>query len=96
MSTWPRSDVSKTASLQTPAGSVEEREAVTEAVIAAVADAEDVSPLELDPLACAIDPDALNALYEDGRDGVAVEFAYSGYEVDVSRDGRVSVAPLQP
>ena len=87
--------MSKTASLQTPAESVEEREAVTEAVVAAVADAEGVSPLELDPLASAIDPDALNALYRDGRRGVAIEFAYQGYEVDVSGDGRVSVTPLE-
>lgn len=86
--------MNETASLQTAAGSVQEREATTENVVTAVAEAEGVSPLDLDPLATAVDPDALNALYRDGRRGVAVEFAYQGYEVTVSADGRVSVTAL--
>lgn len=69
---------------------------MTEAVVAAVADAEGVAPLELDPLAAAIDPDALNALYGDGRHGVALEFAYQGYEVAVSGDRQVAVTPIEP
>lgn len=76
-------------------GTVHEHRAASQAVVDAVAEAEGVSPLELRPLARAIDSDALDALVAsmDGRpDGSAgVEFAYGGYLVTVTGDGRVHV-----
>ena len=72
------------------------RRSATVAVIEAVAGAERAGPTELPPLYEAIDPDALDSLFEN-RDGRStrgdrrVEFAYAGYDV-VVRDGpRVSV-----
>lgn len=70
--------------LQTP-------DSVTETVVTAVAEADETSPLELQPLAAAIDPDALGTLVRSGED-VTVEFAYHGYHVCVSGDGRVTVS----
>lgn len=73
-----------------------ERVNVTEAVVDAVADAEGISPLELDPpLYAAIDPDAL-AQFVARIDGptaseVEVSFVYAGYAVTVTGDGDVSV-----
>ncbi|WP_049925688.1 HalOD1 output domain-containing protein [Halopiger goleimassiliensis] len=75
------------------------------AVIEAVADAEGVSPAELcppayDPLHEAIDPDALDALFEDRADGAprstgSVSFPYCGYLVTVEEDGSVTLEPLE-
>jgi hypothetical protein len=64
-------------------------ETVSGAVVSAVADAEDVSPLELTPLASVLDPDALDALF--ASDSMAIEevrFDYEGYTVvvDDNRD----------
>lgn len=83
--------MSHTSPVQITAENVHESETVTETVIAAVADAEGVSALELEPLAAVIDPDALNALYEDGRQDVSVEFSYHGYRVCLSGAGRVTL-----
>lgn len=69
---------------------------VTIAVVAAVADAEEVSPLELSPLAATIDPDALERVVAsmrgcpDGPTG-CVEFPYEGYVVTVTGAGDVDV-----
>lgn len=65
-------------------------DSVTEAVVCAVADAEDASPLELRPLAEVIDTDALDELVR-GDGEVSVEFAYHGYRVSVSGAGRITV-----
>lgn len=49
---------------------------------------------ELPPLYDTIDPDALNAIFEDGngRSTVEVKFVYCGYEVTVDGTGKVTVA----
>ena len=73
----------------------QERERVTEAIVGAVADAEGVSPLELQPLARVVDPDALNALFEGGGD-VRLEFEYRGFSVRVSGDGQVTLEDGHP
>lgn len=67
---------------------------VSERVIQAIADREAVSPLDISPpLFDAIDPDALDRLY-DGRTGVTTEFRYTGYRVTVRPSGRIELTPL--
>lgn len=83
--------MSKTASIGTTEGNLHEQETVTEAVVDAVAAEAGVSPLQLEPLASVVDPDALNALFEDGRRGVHVEFEYGGYLVGVTDGVDVTV-----
>lgn len=60
------------------------------AVIEAVAAVSGTDPLELPPLYDAVNPDALNALFEphDRRDGsdLRIEFSYNGFDI-VVRDG---------
>ena len=71
---------------------------VSQTVVLAVAEATGDDAMELPPLYDAIDPDALNKLFDsdvlgaDRRDG-SVEFAYAGCDVTVRADGRVTVAP---
>jgi hypothetical protein len=68
---------------------------VSERVIHAVADREDISPLDIStPLFDAVDPDALDRLYDDGRAGVTTQFQYSGYLVTVGGSGRIELSPL--
>ncbi|MFC4542407.1 HalOD1 output domain-containing protein [Halosolutus amylolyticus] len=67
-----------------------EPDSITEAIVTAVADAEGTSPLELQPLATVIDPDALDKLVR-ADENVTAEFAYHGYQVCVSGDGQVAV-----
>lgn len=76
--------MSKTASIGTTEATGDEQQTVTEAVVDAVAAAAGVSPLQLEPIATVIDPDALNAVFRSGRSGVRVEFEYSGYVVSVT------------
>lgn len=70
---------------------------VSEAVVTAVAEAKDISPLEVEPpLATVVDPDSLNALVERMSGAVTaprclVEFTYSGHQVTVTGDGNVSL-----
>lgn len=78
----------------------EDRQAVSEAVIRTIADAEGISPLDVHPpLATVIDPDALDQVvasltrWSDEPAGV-VEFPYNGYIVSVTGDGVVSVSEL--
>jgi len=69
----------------------------SEAVVEALADAKGVDPLELDPLYDAIDPDALDALFDgaaDGRRQGRVEFRTAGYRVEVTATGRVHLTSL--
>lgn len=82
-------------------------ETVSEAVVNAVAaasgyrrvrsfDADDAEPV-LDPLYSAIDPDALDTLFErtDKRPGPAdwqLSFSFHGYQVRVTSDGFVDIA----
>lgn len=77
-------------------------EPVSEAVVSAVADAKDVSTVDIaPPLYDVIDPDALEAVVASmtrrpGEPAGRVEFSYSGYEVTVTGDGHVSVTPDEP
>lgn len=70
-----------------------------ETIFERVADREGVDPLDLDPLAETIDPDAIDALVgrsarEDS--GLQITFAYHGYDVTVTAAGAVDVADSTP
>lgn len=60
----------------------------SEAVIAAVSEATDQSPLEMIPLAEVVDPDAVDGLVtrDDGATAVSVAFDYCGRHVTVTPD----------
>ncbi|MHC3439783.1 HalOD1 output domain-containing protein [Natrialbaceae archaeon A-gly3] len=62
------------------------------AVIEAVAKATDSDPLDLPPLHDAIDPDALNTLFNRSETSIQMVFQYAGFEV-VVQDGEVEVEP---
>lgn len=70
---------------------------LSEAVVDAVAAAEDADPTDLTPLYTAIDPDALEALFQsrlpgpNGRAGGEIRFSYHGYVVRVSSSGEVAL-----
>ncbi|WP_323675378.1 HalOD1 output domain-containing protein [Halorubellus sp. PRR65] len=65
---------------------------VVERVVDAVAAETERDPLDLPPLAAAVDPDALNALTtEDTR--AVVSFPYAGQRVMVDAAGAVTVEP---
>lgn len=66
------------------------------AVLEAVATADGRDPLDLPSLSEAVDPQALNALFDpsgDSRAPTRVSFDYAGYEVTVDRDRGVVVVP---
>ncbi|WP_222919684.1 HalOD1 output domain-containing protein [Natrinema sp. SYSU A 869] len=75
------------------------RKAPSQAVIEAVADAEDVpmtavSPPDYQSLHDVVDPTALDALFADRSNGVnrpggTVSFSFCGYDVTVDQDGTV-------
>lgn len=68
---------------------------VSERIVYAIADRKEVSPLDVSPpLFDAVDPDALDRLYANGRTGTAVTFEYSGYRVRLDEAGRVELTPL--
>lgn len=62
----------------------------SEAVFTEVAQFEGADPLELDPLAETIDPDALDRLL-DRDDDVEIAFSYHGYDVRITADGVVDI-----
>lgn len=68
------------------------------AIVSAIADTEDVDPLEVDPLYDVLDPDALDGLFGSRSDGtprygdVCVEFRLNGYTVALSSDRRIHVS----
>ena len=73
---------------------------MTDTVIDAVADANGVDPTELEPLYDTIDPEALDALFKPGVDGM-ITFTYEGHDVVVRGDAnpevdgtRVAVHPV--
>lgn len=75
---------------------VDAAERVSSSVVAAVAAVSNADPLDLEPLANHVDPEALDALFADMLDGTeraagTVTFPYSGYEITVSNDGLVTV-----
>lgn len=62
------------------------------AVVEALAEAEGVQPAEIDqPLYDAVDPDAMDRLFEGGIESGRVVFTASGYEVTVTGHGDVYV-----
>ncbi|WP_148415543.1 HalOD1 output domain-containing protein [Haloferax sp. KTX1] len=62
-------------------------------VVKAVADAERVDPLDLpSPLGDAVDPDALDVLFQNGSGHLS--FDYCGNMVTVDAEGSVDVTPL--
>lgn len=67
-----------------------EDDPVSQTIIAAVAEASNRDPIELDPLYEYIDPDALNTLFhthssdEADQDEVYLEFTYTTYRVTVT------------
>jgi hypothetical protein len=72
----------------------DDSEAVSHAVVEAVASARDTDPLELPPLYDAVDPDALNRLfdYEHAATSSAtacIQFRMAECDVVVHRDGTV-------
>ncbi|WP_226023079.1 HalOD1 output domain-containing protein [Halomicrobium salinisoli] len=76
----------------TPRAGERDQTDVVAAVVDAVADANDASPLEMDPLAAVVDPDALGALFRDGAEGGSIRFRYAGQRVRVDSDGGVAVS----
>lgn len=73
----------------------ESRNAVT-TVVQAVADEKGVSPLELEPIANALDPDVIEKLVDDANAADSgsvprIEFEYEDCEVTVTADGQVTV-----
>lgn len=72
-------------------------ELVSETVVSAVAEATGTDPLSLEPLYRAVDPDALNALFEQNQTGInrspnRIEFTYCECDITVTTDGAVSVS----
>ena len=66
------------------------------AIVERVADRENADPLDLPPLAEAVDTDALSALFATpGRSPDSVTFAYNGYSVTVEGPEQVLVEPLE-
>ena len=67
-------------------------ESLSLSVIEALADELDADPVELDPLYHAVDPEALDQLFQDSTVGTArVQFAYGDHTVEVRSDGTVQV-----
>lgn len=68
----------------------------TQRVVRAVAELEDVDPIDLEPLYEAVDPSALDALFprtDDGDPATAgsVQFGYAQHTVVVHSDGTVRI-----
>ncbi|SIR91430.1 HalOD1 output domain-containing protein [Natronorubrum thiooxidans] len=71
-------------------------ERASNAVITAVATLLDASPVELDPLYEAIEPDALDSLVDHARrindaGTHQLQFVYEGFDVGVQTDGRIRI-----
>lgn len=66
---------------------------VTARIVSTIAELEGVDPVALDsPLYEAVDPDALEALVQDGSEAsVTVGFDYAGYRVTVVSEDELSV-----
>lgn len=72
----------------------------SDADVAAVPDAESWTERSLEPLFTAIDPEALDVVFDDHGDGAdtprgSVTFCYHGYEVTVCSEGLISLTPLE-
>ena len=71
--------------------SADEPEALSAAVVEGIAEAEGTSPLDIPPLAAAIDPDALESLFHGRATPFQITFTYHGYTVCVESPGVVAV-----
>ncbi|THE65824.1 hypothetical protein D8Y22_06455 [Salinadaptatus halalkaliphilus] len=61
-------------------------------VVEALAETTDTDPLELEPLYHAIDPEALDRLFQADPNGHAsVQFEYASHAIEVRSDGTVAV-----
>lgn len=73
---------------------------ISDTVITAVADAKDADPLDVEPLHSAIDPDALDSMFDPriGTPPTSLEltFTLDDCEVVVRADGEVLVTPPAP
>lgn len=72
---------------------------LSDEVVRIVAVHADVPPERLPPLFEAVDPDALNAIFQPlpygPRIGGAVTFPFAGHHVTVTADGTVEVEPVE-
>lgn len=87
-----------TTAILMPSTNLADDDRISAAVVDALADANGVDPLELDPLYETIDPDALDSLFSttDGSTRThhgKVRFTTNGYEVEVTSTGRVHLTP---
>jgi uncharacterized ParB-like nuclease family protein len=85
------------SSATTPSATPSDLPPITESIVDAVAEAEDLDPIDIEPpLATVVDADALNTLVDsmDGGPDASVgriTFSYCGYDVTVTTDGIVSL-----
>ncbi|SIR86934.1 hypothetical protein SAMN05421858_4196 [Haladaptatus litoreus] len=73
-------------------------DSLTERIVAAVAETDDQSVDDLEPLYEVIDPDALNTLFGPHVDGSSrtvgeISFQYAGYWVTVSSEYVIDIEP---
>lgn len=66
----------------------------TEAILTALAELNDTSPLEFPPLHKSIDADTLDRVVEYGPDAT-IQFTYNGYHVTVQGSGHIILKDLQ-
>lgn len=71
----------------------------SEAIVTTVASVTGEEPVELSPLYDAVEPDALDALFEhagrtDDPGSQTLTFAYVGYQISVSGDGTIEVTAV--
>jgi len=78
----------------------EDGRTATDAVISTVSAAAGAGPLELPPIYAAVDPDALDRLFDSpsrdaGCSRCSVTFQYADHLVTVDDDGTVAVEPVE-
>ena len=67
-------------------------DSISLSVVEALADSLDTDPVELEPLYHAIDPEALDQLFQENTPMSArVEFTYGGHTVEVQGDGAILI-----
>ncbi|APW98375.1 hypothetical protein CHINAEXTREME_11495 [Halobiforma lacisalsi AJ5] len=76
-----------------PASAEPATEPVTIDIVTAVADTKGVDPTELPPLYYAIDPDAIDQLFQSQvqNESLRVQFTFAGCDVTISSDRQVTV-----
>lgn len=70
---------------------ITEAESASTATVLTVAEALDVEPTELEPLARTVDPDALDDLFSDPGAPTRLSFTYEGIRVTLRGDDVVAV-----